>query len=432
MSRTRFFFSGCLALLVLSCQPQAQPEPQPADKTEWISRPEAFQQNYTLDQMVVLSRHNIRSPMVSKNSVLTRLTNPEYQWFPWTGAPSELTEKGGRLETRMGSFFREWLGRKGFVDRYDKETFRFYANAKQRCQVTARQFADALLPGANPDVEMHVAFDTMDPVFNPQVTKVSDQFNTQAQKEIAELFGEDLNAGIADGFALLERVIDITRSPAYPDTASFSQYPTSVQFTMNKEPVMTGGLKMACTISDALSLQYYEEADEKKAAFGHTLTFDDWVTVSTVKERYGDVLFTAPSVAVNVAHPLLQEILDELQNEKRLFTLLCGHDANIGSVLAALDATIPDLPGSTEKRTPIGGKLIFETFKGADGNEYADLLLVYATAAQLRSESTLTFANPPGGVQLKLNGLRENADGLYLLSDVEERFSSAIRAYDAL
>ena len=101
-------------------------------------------------------------------------------------------------------------------------------------------------------------------------------------------------------------------------------------------------------------------------------------------------------------------------------------------MLAALDATIPDLPGSTEKRTPIGGKLIFETFKGADGNEYADLLLVYATAAQLRSESTLTFANPPGGVQLKLNGLRENADGLYLLSDVEERFSSAIRAYDAL
>ena len=128
----------------------------------------------------------------------------------------------------------------------------------------------------------------------------------------------------------------------------------------------------------------------------------------------------------------MQEILNELQNEKRVFTLLCGHDSNIGSVLAALDAIIPDLPGSTEKRTPIGGKLVFETFKGADGNLYADLLLVYATAAQLRAESVLSYSNPPAGVKLKLKDLQENADGLYRLSDVEQRISRAIRAYDAL
>lgn len=195
---------------------------------------------------------------------------------------------------------------------------------------------------------------------------------------------------------------------------------------------MTGGLNMACTISDALSLHYYEEPDDKKAAFGHTLTFDDWVTVSSVKEWYGKVLFSAPSVAVNVAHPLLQVILSELQNEKRVFTLLCGHDSNIGSVLAALDAEIPDLTGSAEKRTPIGGKLVFECFKGADGNHYADLLLVYAKAGQLRAESTLTYDNPPAGIPLKLNGLKENADGLYLLSELEQRLSQAIEAYDNL
>ena len=428
--KNRILLICSLALLVIACQRQ----PQPVDKTEWISRPEAFQQNYTLDQMVVLSRHNIRSPLVSKNSVLTRLTNPEYQWFPWEGQPSNLTAKGERLETKMGTFFHEWLDKKGFLSQYsaDNYTFRFYANAKQRCQVTAQQFAGALLPGKNPRVEMNVPFDTMDPVFAPQTTKITESFTTKAQEEIAALFGTDLNAGIADGYKLLERVIDITHAPAYPDTTSFSQYPSSVSFKLNAEPSMSGGLKMACTVSDALSLQYYEEADEKKAAFGHTLTFDDWVTVSSVKEWYGDVLFTAPSVAVNVAHPLLQEILNELQNEKRVFTLLCGHDSNIGSVLAALDAIIPDLPGSTEKRTPIGGKLVFETFKGADGNLYADLLLVYATAAQLRAESVLSYSNPPAGVKLKLKDLQENADGLYRLSDVEQRISRAIRAYDAL
>ena len=434
MKRQGLFFllAVCLLLAIQGCQNGNLPDVQ--DSTEWIARSENFEQNYTLDQLVVLSRHNIRSPLVSKNSVLTRLTNPDYHWFPWEGTPSHLTPKGERLESKMGDFFNQWLSKKGFVTSYtsDHNTFRFYANAKQRCQVTARQFADAALPGKNPRVEMNVQFDTMDPVFNPQITKISDRFITQAQKEIRELFGEDLNKGIADGYALLERVIDITRAPAYPDTTSFSQFPSAVGFELYKEPFMTGGLNLACTISDALSLQYYEEPDDKKAAFGHTLTFDDWVTVSSVKEWYGKVLFTAPSVAVNVAHPLLQVILSELQNEKRVFTLLCGHDSNIGSVLAALDAEIPDLTGSAEKRTPIGGKLVFECFKGADGNHYADLLLVYAKAGQLRAESTLTYDNPPAGIPLKLNGLKENADGLYLLSELEQRLSQAIEAYDNL
>jgi glucose-1-phosphatase len=35
-------------------------------------------------------------------------------------------------------------------------------------------------------------------------------------------------------------------------------------------------------------------------------------------------------------------------------------------------------------------------------------------------------------VRLRLKGLDENSDGLYLLSDVEQRFSKAIKAYDSI
>ncbi|MBP5558221.1 MAG: histidine-type phosphatase [Bacteroidales bacterium] len=432
MKKSRLVILAVFSLALFACQPEG-PDVKPQEQTEWIARADGFQKTYTLDQMVILSRHNIRSPLVSKNSVLSRLTNSNYQWFLWQGSPSTLTAKGERLEIQMGKFFREWLEKKDFISQYsaDNYTFRFYANGKQRCQLTAKNFANALLPGVNPRVEMNVQFDAMDPVFNPQITKISDDFVATAQKEIKDLFG-DLNAKAASGYAMMEKVIDITGSPAYPDTSSFSQFPSSVSFKLNAEPSMSGGLKMACTVSDALSLQYYEEPDEKKAAFGHDISFDDWVTISSVKEWYGDVLFTAPSVAVNVAHPLLQTILNEMQNEKRIFTFLCGHDSNISSVLAALEAESADLPGSIEKRTPIGGKLIFERFTGSDGAEYADVLLVYASAAQLRAESALTYDNPPVGVKIKLKGLKENADGLYALSDVEERFTKALRAYDSL
>lgn len=427
----RLLLFASLALVCWACSPDQDPVVR--EQTEWMERVEGFQDKYELEQLVVLSRHNIRTPLVGKGSVLLRVTDPSYQWFPWQDPASHLTAKGERLEARMGSFFREWLLKKDFLDKYSANpaSFRFYANAKQRCQLTARAFADAVFPGVNPEVEMKVEFDKMDPVFNPQITKLPDGFAEKALQEIDARMG-DLDAGIASQYALIENVIGITRAPAYPDTTSFAQYPSSVGFKLNAEPFMNGGLKMACTVSDALVLQYYEEPDEKKAAFGHTLTADDWIDVAMVKEWYGDALFTAPSVAVNVAHPLLQTMLAELQQSGRVFSFLCGHDSNIGSVLAALETEEYDLPETIEKKTPIGSKVVIEKFKAKDGSEYADLWLVYASTNQLRSECFMTYGQPPMAVRLQLDGLSENADRLYRLSDVEQRFSKAIAAYDAL
>ena len=426
----------CLLLLATvltlwSCGKDYSPEDfAPAD---WRERTDGFSAKYELEQLVVLSRHNIRTPLVGKGSVLSRVTATDNQWFVWQDPSSHLTAKGQRLEKLMGDFFREWLGKEGFVGQYsaDPSSFRFYANAKQRCQLTARTFADALLPGANAKVEMKVAFDTMDPVFNPQITKLPAGFEEKAKAQIAARMG-DLDAGIAAQYSVIEKDIGITRSPAHPDTSSFSQFPSSVGFKLNAEPFMNGGLKMACSVSDALVLQYYEEPDERKAAFGQDFTDLDWTNVALVKEWYGDALFTAPSVAVNVAHPLLQTMLSELRHDGRRLSFLCGHDSNIGSILASLETLDYDLPSTIEKKTPIGSKVIIEKFKDRSGAEFADLWLVYAATSQIREESTLSYANPPAAVRLRLDGLRENADGLYSLSDVEQRFEKAIAAYDAL
>ena len=418
------------ALVLWGCYKDNIPSAQQGD---WRERTAGFQDKYELEQLVVLSRHNIRTPMVGKGSILERLTNPAYQWFPWEDPASYLTAKGERLEAHMGAFFREWLQNEDFIDRYsiNPASFRFYANAKQRCQKTARTFADAVLPGQNPEVEMKVKYDTMDPVFTPQITKLSPDFEQKARQEIFSLIG-DLDAGVASQYNLLESIVDITHSPAYPDTTSFSQFPSAIGFAMNAEPSMTGGLKMACSVSDALVLQYYEEPDSRKAAFGHELKDVDWIDVSLVKDRYGDVLFTAPSVAVNVAHPLLQVLLSELQEKDRCFSFLCGHDSNISSVLAALQTVAYDLPQSIEKKTPIGSKIVFEKFMALDGTEYADLWLVYASTTQIREDRKLSYSYPPMAFRLRLSGLKENADGLYLLSDVEQRFAQAIKAYDAI
>ena len=125
-------------------------------------------------------------------------------------------------------------------------------------------------------------------------------------------------------------------------------------------------------------------------------------------------------------------MLSELRHDGRRLSFLCGHDSNIGSILASLETLDYDIPSTIEKKTPIGSKVIIEKFKDRSGAEFADLWLVYASTSQIREESTLSYANPPAAVRLRLDGLRENADGLYSLSDVEQRFEKAIAAYDAL
>ncbi|MDE7496889.1 MAG: glucose-1-phosphatase, partial [Muribaculaceae bacterium] len=178
--------------------------------------------------------------------------------------------------------------------------------------------------------------------------------------------------------------------------------------------------------------QYYEEPDSVAAAFGKTLTREQWQEIAKIKDVYGDVLFTAPIVAVNVAHPLLQYMYDEIESPDRKFTFLVGHDSNIASVTAALGVLPYDLPNAIEKKTPIGSKLVVEKWVGPDGEEYGALNLVYQSVDQLKNMSLLDLDNPPMVVSLKLDGLQENADGLYKMADLEARFLQAIRAYDAI
>ena len=420
------------ALLLTACSPRLAPGSAAPESAAFIARPAGFSDRYALEEMVILSRHNIRSPLSGPGSLLSRIS--PHDWFEWSSDPGELSLRGGALEVEMGQFFREWLIGEGFIVKSavpEEGTVRFYANSIQRTRATARAFAAGMFPMADIDVEQHTPLGTMDPVFHPQITKVTDNFLAKAYAEIEAMGGTD--APVRAKYPLLEKVLDMKVSPAARnDTTSFAQFPSIVRFEVNKEPAMSGGLKMACSASDALTLQYYEEPDEVKAGFGHKLTRQEWADVSSVKDWYQDVLFAAPSVAVNVAHPMLQELLSELRTPGRKFAFLCGHDSNIGSVLAALDVEPYNAVGAIETKTPIGGKILFQKYRGKDGRAYADVWLVYASADQLREVTILSPENPPMALRLSLKGLAPNADGLYLLSDLERRFTDAIDTYDQL
>ena len=95
-----------------------------------VNRTDNFRKCYTLKQVVVLSRHNIRSPLSGRASALQRIT--PHEWYHWSSAPSELSLRGGALETMMGQYFRKWLVSEGLMKENEipaEGTMRFYANS---------------------------------------------------------------------------------------------------------------------------------------------------------------------------------------------------------------------------------------------------------------------------------------------------------------
>ena len=395
-----------------------------------VDRPNDFKERYTLKQVVVLSRHNIRSPLSGRRSTLQRIT--PHEWYQWSSAPSELSLRGGALETMMGQYFRKWLVSEGLMQENEipaEGTMRFYANSLQRTIATAQYFSSGMLPVANVRIEHHCPLGKMDSVFAPQITDDNEAFKILAQQQIIAMGGEKGMLGIgekmAENYKVLERVLDMNQSKACleGDTCHFRTDDAHVYLVKYREPGMGGSMRLACQAADALVLQYYEEPDAVKAAFGHVLTWKDWESISAIKDWYGDVLFTAPVVASQVARPLLRTMLEELQNDSRKFTFLCGHDSNIGSVLASLEAEEYSLPGTIEKKTPIGCKLVIEKWVDAKGKPYVALNLVYQSTEQLRNMTLLDLDNPPMIYPIRLKGLNANNDGLYPFDELTDRLS---------
>lgn len=404
-----------------------------------LRRTDDFNSRYRLKEAVVLSRHNIRAPLSGNGSALGNLTS--HRWTDWSAAPSELTSRGGALETIMGQFFRKWLAQAGlFPENYvpDNDDVNIYANSMQRTIATGQYFTSGFMPMANLRVNHRYDQSKMDPVFNPQLTKVSKTFREEAMRQINAMGGRKglrgVNEELQPSYALIAEVLDLKDSPSVRQggPAAFDNYDTQIILERYKEPSMKGSLKDANSASDAFILQYYEEPDTLVAAFGHRLTRDQWARIAKIKDVYGDVLFTAPVVAVNVAHPLLVYMNDELLSPDRKFTFLVGHDSNIASVMAALGVAPYQLSGAIEGKTPIGSKLVVEKWTGSDGQEYGALNLVYQSVDQLRNMELLDLDNPPMVVPLQLEGLTPNPDGLYRMSDINARFMQAIRAYDAI
>lgn len=202
-------FPSVIALMLLSVPGMVEAQAQ---------RSKEFKDKYQLKEVVVLSRHNIRSPLSDSKSDLGRMT--PHKWTDWSAGKSELTSRGGALETMMGQYFRKWLVDAGmFPENYvpTADDLNVIANSMQRCIATAQYFSSGFMPVGGVKVNHRYTPSKMDPLFNPQLTKVSPEFVAEAMRQINAMGGEKgivgINEAIAPDYALMTEVLDVKDSP---------------------------------------------------------------------------------------------------------------------------------------------------------------------------------------------------------------------------
>lgn len=66
-------------------------------------------EGYQLQQVLMMSRHNLRAPLANNGSVLEQST--PNQWPEWDVPGGQLTTKGGVLEIYMGHYMARWTQR---------------------------------------------------------------------------------------------------------------------------------------------------------------------------------------------------------------------------------------------------------------------------------------------------------------------------------
>ncbi|QCT89283.1 bifunctional glucose-1-phosphatase/inositol phosphatase [Escherichia sp. E4742] len=387
-------------------------------------------EGYQLQQVLLMSRHNLRAPLANNGSVLEQST--PNKWPEWDVPGGQLTTKGGVLEVYMGHYMREWLAEQGIVKTGEcppADTVYAYANSLQRTVATAQFFITGAFPGCDIPVHHQEKMGTMDPTFNPVITDDSAAFSEQAvaamEKELGKL-------QLTDSYQLLEKIVNYKDSPACKEKQQCSLVDGKNTFSAKyqQEPGVSGPLKVGNSLVDAFTLQYYEGFPMDQVAWGEIKSDQQWKVLSKLKNGYQDSLFTSPEVARNVAKPLVSYIDKALVTDRASapkITVLVGHDSNIASLLTALDFKPYQLHDQNE-RTPIGGKIVFQRWHDSKANrDLMKIEYVYQSSEQLRNADALTLLAPAQRVTLELTGCPIDANGFCPMDKFDSVLNEAVK-----
>jgi 4-phytase/acid phosphatase len=351
-----------------------------------------------LEYVVILSRHGVRSPTAAPEGLRQYARDA---WPQWSAPPGELTEHGRKLMVSLGGWYRAWLARDGLLSQTgcaDGGAVYIRADVGQRTRESGRALSQGLYPGCPP--ETHTVAEDSDPLFHPVAAGAVQGDGALAAASVLGRVGGDpaaLTGVYRPAFDTLGEILG--KQPLL-------ELPASVQSTEDGLADLRGPLRTGSTLAENLLLEYAEGMAGKDLGWGQ-LDEARLNQVMAIHTAYADLARRTQYLASVQGSNLLSHILRSVEQAvaakpvagalgapSTRVLLLAGHDTNISHVAGLLNLSWL-IAGYQRDDTPPGGALLFRVWR--DGARTSvDVLYVAQTLAQLRENSALTPASPPG------------------------------------
>lgn len=346
----------------------------------------------TLERVVLVSRHGIRSPTkpLDKLEKKTRHT-----WTPWPVPPGEMTAHGQFDLGLMGQFLKSYyhIASRDSSARClpEQPTFIWADSASSRTQHSGDILAAALSDGCQTQARSMPA-KTHDPLFNALAAQ-STALNTD---DVEKNLNPDLTSGtelpppVQSGVQTLQALF----APNACTTGTTPCFSKHAPLSWEKgTPHAENGLALGSTVSEALLLEYVQGLPSSVTA-AHTDTVNTLNSVLPVHNYQSARMRRTPAIAIPRGGKLAQAILT-LLNEQPLplpdgsvlpaqarVVIFAGHDTTLDmlTTLFGLDWSFTDQPDPTAPDTT----LAFETWKHSDGRKEIRFAVFHQSLAQLR------------------------------------------------
>lgn len=404
---------------------------------------------YTLERVVILSRHGVRSP--TKQTQLMNDVTPD-KWPQWPVKAGYLTPRGAELVTLMGGFYGDYFRSQGLISAGCPAEGTVYAQADidQRTRLTGQAFLDGIAPKCGLKVHYQADLKKVDPLFHPVEAGVCKLDSAKTHQAVEQRLGgplSELSQRYAKPFALMGEVLKFSASPYCNSlqqkgkTCDFATFSAN-EITVNKDGTkvsLSGPLALSSTLGEIFLLQNSQGMSD--VAWQRLNGEDNWVSLLSLHNVQFDLMAKTPYIARHKGTPLLQQIdtalvlqpdaqgqtLPLLPQTKLLF--LGGHDTNIANIAGMLGANwqLPQQPDNT----PPGGGLVFELWQNpANHQRYVAVKMFYQTMDQLRNAEKLDLKNNPAKiVPIAIEGCENDGDNkLCRLETFQNKVAQVIKS----
>ncbi|WP_145562812.1 AppA family phytase/histidine-type acid phosphatase [Yersinia aldovae] len=402
---------------------------------------------YTLERVVILSRHGVRSP--TKQTQLMNDVTPD-KWPQWPVKAGYLTPRGAQLVTLMGQFYGDYFRSKGLLLAGCPAEGVIYAQADidQRTRLTGQAFLDGVAPDCGLKVHYQADLKKTDPLFHPVEAGVCKLDAVQTQKAVEEHLGGPLSSleeRYTKPFAQMGEVLNFAKSPycktrqQNDKTCNFAHFAAN-EIKVNKEGSkvsLNGPLALSSTLGEIFLLQNAQNMPN--VAWNRLSGTENWASLLSLHNVQFDLMAKTPYIARHKGTPLLQQIDAALTlqpdalgqtlplSPQNRVLFIGGHDTNIANIAGMLGASwqLPQQPDNT----PPGGGLVFELWQNPDNHQrYVAVKMFYQTMDQLRKAEMLDLKNNPAGmISVAVEGCENSGDDkLCQLDTFQKRVAQVI------